>query len=86
MRHRTEVKVEVKVEVEMERKTHVPMQETTRLRILLKVLPDVLRAVLRETQPRVRREVPVTRYQFPVRNLRQKATALQVCSPESVRA
>ena len=46
MRHRTEVKVEVKVEVEMERKTQVPMQETTRLRILLEVLPGVLRTVL----------------------------------------
>jgi hypothetical protein len=29
--------------------------------------------VLRATQPRVRREVPVTRHRFPVPNLRQKA-------------
>ena len=73
MQRGIEVKVEVKVEVKTQRTTHVPMQETTRLKILLEVLPDVLRTVLRETKPRVRREVPVTRYQFPVRNLRQKA-------------
>jgi hypothetical protein len=55
---RIEVKVEVEVQVEMERKTQLMMQASTRPAILLPVLPDEQRAVLRGTQPRLRAKGP----------------------------
>jgi hypothetical protein len=56
------VEIDAKVEVEMKRKTQLMIQASTQPAILLLVLLDEQRAVHREIQLRVGREVPVASY------------------------
>jgi len=79
---RIEVQVEVEVEAETERKRQVMTQVTTRLKILVPELPDEFQPVLREIQPRLRREVSVSRCQFPVRRAWDKVACGSGDSPE----
>jgi hypothetical protein len=62
---KVKVEIEVEIEVEMKRKTQLMIQASTQPAILLPVLRDEQRALHREIQPRVRREVPVAGHQAP---------------------
>jgi hypothetical protein len=66
---REQLRIQAKVELEIQVQTHVLMQVNTLFRILLPVLPDEQRDVLRRTQSRLRREAPVANCQYGIARL-----------------
>ena len=64
---RVQPAIQVEIQLAIQVKTHVLVQASIQLRTLLPVLPGELLRILLGTQARLRREVPVTSYQFPGR-------------------
>jgi hypothetical protein len=61
-----QVEIEVKVEVEIERTVQLTTQVSTQPALLPPELPGEKRTILRRTQARLRRKLPLTSCQFPV--------------------